>query len=96
LQLRHQVSAGLPLAVGELTRPAIVQKGATVQMLLDSPGIALTAQGQALEAGSIGERIRVLNPMSHAVVEVEVMGPDRVRVTPNSTPLKRPTNVSMR
>jgi flagella basal body P-ring formation protein FlgA len=96
LQLRHQLSAGFPLAVGELTRPAIVQKGATVMMLLDSPGIALTAQGQALEAGSIGERIRVLNPASHAVIEVEVMGPDRVRVAPNATPLKRPTNVSMR
>ena len=96
LQLRHQLSAGLPFAVGELIRPAIVQKGATVLMLLDSPGIALTAQGQALEAGSIGERIRVLNPVSHAVIEVEVMGPDRVRVAPNGTPLKRPTDVSMR
>ncbi len=96
LQLRHQLSGGLPFTVAELIRPAIVQKGASVLMLLDSPGIALTAQGVALEAGSIGERIRVLNPMSHAVIEVEVMGPDRVRVAPNGTPLKRPTDVSMR
>ena len=36
--------------LAELMRPALVQKGATVLMLLDSPGIALTAQGQALEA----------------------------------------------
>ncbi len=57
-------------------------------MLLDSPGIALTAQGQALEAGAIGERIRVLNPVSHAVVEAEVIGPDRVRVAPNAMPLR--------
>jgi flagella basal body P-ring formation protein FlgA len=96
LQLRHQLSAGMPLAISELTRPAVVQKGATVLILLDSPGITLTAQGLALEAGSIGERIRVLNPMSHAVIEAEVLGPDKVRVAPNSLPLKRPTDVSMR
>ena len=72
--------------MGELTRPAMVQKGATVLMVLDSPGIALTAQGQAMEAGAIGERIRVLNPVSRAVVEAEVIGPDRVRVAPNALP----------
>jgi flagellar basal body P-ring formation protein FlgA len=57
-------------------------------MMLDSPGIVLTAQGQAMEAGAIGERIRILNPVSHAVIEAEVIGPDRVRVAPSATPLK--------
>ena len=38
------------------------QKGAAVLILLDTPGLTLTAQGQALEAGAVGERIRVLNP----------------------------------
>jgi flagella basal body P-ring formation protein FlgA len=80
-------------------RPATVQKGATVLMALDSPGIALTAQGQALEAGSIGERIRVLNPVSRAVIEAEVTGTDRVRVAPGGIPLSvaaRATTVSVR
>ena len=78
---------GSRLRSSDLTRPAMVQKGASVLMLLDSPGIALTAQGQALEAGAIGERIRVLNPVSRAVVEAEVIGPDRVRVAPGAMPL---------
>jgi len=72
----------------EITRPSMVVKGATVQMVLDSPGIAVSAQGQAMEAGAIGERIRVLNPVSRAVVEAEVIGPDRVRVAPNGSPVK--------
>jgi flagella basal body P-ring formation protein FlgA len=59
-------------------------------VMIDSPGITLTAQGQALEAGAIGERIRVLNPVSRAVLEAEVVGPDRVRVAPNAMPLTRP------
>ena len=36
----------------ELMRPSMVQKGAAVTMLLDSPGLTLTAQGQALESGA--------------------------------------------
>jgi flagellar basal body P-ring formation protein FlgA len=87
MQTKRQLAAGQPLAVAELMRPAMVAKGATVLMLLDSPGIALTAQGQAMETGAIGERIRVLNPVSRAVVEVEVIGPDRVRVAPNTVPV---------
>ena len=62
----------------------LAKEGARVLMQFDSPGISLTGQGQALETGAIGERIRVLNPTSRAVVEAEVTGPDRVRVAPNS------------
>ena len=87
LQLRHPVAAGQALAVIELTRPSLVQRGASVLMVLESPGIALTAQGQALEAGAVGERIRVLNPSSRAVVEAEVTGANSVRVAPGSTPV---------
>lgn len=81
-QLRHQVAAGQPLALSNLAAPQLVRRGAEVQMVLDSPGIVLTAQGQAMEAGAVGERIHVLNPVSHAVIEAEVIGPGRVRVAP--------------
>ena len=87
MQVKHQIVAGQPIERADLMRPAMVQKGATVLMLLDSPGITLTGQGHAMESGAIGERIRVLNPVSHAVVEVEVIGPGRVRVTPGALPV---------
>jgi flagella basal body P-ring formation protein FlgA len=87
MQAKRQIAAGQPLVLAELARPAVVGKGAAVLMVLDSPGIALTAQGQAAEAGAIGERIRVLNPVSRAVVEAEVIGPDRVRVAPGAMPV---------
>jgi len=83
-QLRHPVAAGQPLLLADLMRPAVVRRGADILMQLDSPGIALTAQGRALEAGAIGERIRVLNPVTHAVIEAQVIGPDRVRVAPGA------------
>jgi flagella basal body P-ring formation protein FlgA len=84
MQAKRQIGAGQPLFTNALTRPSMVVKGATVLMVLDSPGIALTAQGQAIESGAIGERIRVLNPTSRATVEAEVIGPDRVRVAPSA------------
>ena len=87
LQLRHAVVAGQPFAVADVMHPALVQRNANVQMELQSPGITLLAQGVALESGATGDRIRVLNPSSHAVVEGEVIGAGRVRVTPDSTPI---------
>ncbi len=86
-QLRHAVVAGQPFAVADVMRPTMVQRGSNVQMQLQSPGLSLLAQGVAMESGATGERIRVLNPSSRAVVEAEVIGPGRVRVTPESTPL---------
>jgi flagella basal body P-ring formation protein FlgA len=87
MQTKRMIAPGQPLFVNDLMRPSMVVKGATVLMVLDSPGIALTAQGQAIESGAIGERIRILNPSSRATVEAEVTGPDRVRVAPSAVPM---------
>ncbi len=87
MALRHPVSAGQPLPMADLVRPSIVEKGGAVQMLLESAGLTVAAQGQALEPGAIGERVRVLNPVSRAVLEAEVTGPGQVRVRPDSVPL---------
>ena len=87
LQLRRQLVPGQAFTLADLARPALVRRGADVLMELTAPGITLTAQGQALEGGAAGERIRVLNPVSHAILEAEVIGPDRVRVAPGAVPL---------
>ena len=94
LQLRDQVAAGQPLPRAELMPPVLVKKGARVVMLLDSPGIALTAEGRALEAGGANDRIRVQNPISRAVVEAEVLADGRVRVAPGVLPLQLPSGQS--
>jgi flagella basal body P-ring formation protein FlgA len=87
MQLRRPVSAGQPLAAGDLQRPALVQRRGNVQIVLESAGLLLTAQGVAMETGGAGDQVRVLNPVSHAVMLAEVIGPGRVRVAPGSVPL---------
>ncbi len=84
LSVRHMTMAGQPLLLSELGKPPAIQKGARVRMLLQSPGLDLVAQGQALQSGALGDRIQVLNPSSHAVVEADVTGADQVRVAVGS------------
>lgn len=85
--LRRAVLPGQALALSDLARPLAVAKGARVTMQLSTGGLSLSAQGQALESGALGERIQVLNPASRAVLEVEIVGPDRVRVAAGSAPV---------
>jgi flagella basal body P-ring formation protein FlgA len=86
--LKRAAVPGQPLTTADLMRPALVQKGARVVMELDAPGLALTDQGVAQDPGGAGDRIRVLNASSRAVLEAEVIGADRVRVSPGSLPLQ--------
>ncbi|MEJ1977637.1 MAG: flagellar basal body P-ring formation chaperone FlgA [Acetobacteraceae bacterium] len=76
----HQMAPGAPMPVIDLGSPMVVAKGTPVVMELTSPGLSLTAQGMAAEPGAMGDTIHVMNPISHALVEAVVVGPDRVRV----------------
>lgn len=90
---RTPLVGGQPMRLADLTRPPAVRKGAIVQMVLTGGGLSLVAQAVALETGAPGERVRVQNPSSRAVLEATVIGPDRVRVSPDSLPVQPPANV---
>jgi len=84
MALRHEVAAGQPLTAGDVMRPVVIARGGTVRMVLESPGMALSALGVALESGGLGETIRVQNPTSHAVVVGEITAAGTVRVAPGA------------
>lgn len=86
MQLRRPVSAGQPLRLSDLTRPPLVQRGATIQVQLESGGLSVSGQAVAIEAGAEGERIRVQNLNSRALLTAEVIGPGLVRVMPDAPP----------
>ena len=87
MQLKRQVAAGQPIETSELSPPLMVQRGATVQLQLQAPGLSLQGKAVAMEAGAVGERIRVMNPSSRAIVEAEVIGPASVRISPGTPPM---------
>jgi flagella basal body P-ring formation protein FlgA len=84
MQLRRPVAAGQPLRLADLTRPPLVHRGATVQIELSSTGLSVTGQATALDAGAEGDKVRVQNLTSHAYLFAQVIGPGKVRVTPDS------------
>ncbi|MGH7121441.1 MAG: flagellar basal body P-ring formation chaperone FlgA [Acetobacteraceae bacterium] len=90
MQLERAIAAGNPLPLADLSRPPLVRRGQRVLIALDARGLALTEQGQALESGAADASIRVLNTLSHAVLEATVTGPGEVSVEPGSLPLAAP------
>ena len=84
------LSAGSPISRSDLRRPDLVLRGGPVMMQLETAGIDVEAQGQALESGALDDRVRVLNPASHAVLLATVIGQSNVRIDPGSTPFVRP------
>jgi len=87
-QLRYQAAAGAPLLAGALRSPRLVQRNARVLIIAESPGLALSAEGRALDDGAAGDHVRVLNTASRAILDAEVIGEARVRVDPEAPPLE--------
>ncbi len=88
-QLRRPMASGMPFMAADLGAPAMVERNGLVTMLLEAPGLSLTAQGRALETGPRGSVVPVMNLASRNIVEGEVVGPGRVRVAIGATPVAR-------
>jgi flagellar basal body P-ring formation protein FlgA len=91
---KRTIVTGQPLAVADFGPPLMVQKGATVVIVLETGNMSLASQGLALSSGGRDDMIQVMNPLSRAVVAARVTGPGRAIILPGSTPLVPPTHVS--
>lgn len=79
-ETNRRLRAGTPLRPRDLRDPVVVAKGTLVTLTLEAPGMQLSATGRALEDGSDGALIRVMNVQSKRTIEAVVTGPNRVRV----------------
>lgn len=66
----------------DLAVAVAVVKGSLVMIALKTPNMQLTVQGRAMQNGSIGETIRVMNTTSNRSLEAVVMSPTEVAVLP--------------
>jgi len=64
----------------ELMKPELVARNEAVTLIFDSPGILVSVRAKALESGTEGDLVQVLNPQSKRVVQAMVEGPGRVVV----------------
>jgi flagella basal body P-ring formation protein FlgA len=86
---RRSLAAGAPVLAADLKRPTVVARGALVTLILSSPSMRLTARGQALDEGGVGDGIRVANAQSHTVVAGVVLANGQVAVGETSVPTSR-------
>lgn len=77
---RRTLLAGRPIVVEAVAEPQALANGALVQIVFDQGGINITAPGQALHAGSVGEAVRVRNVDTGAVVTGVLTREGTVRV----------------
>lgn len=80
MALRRPLRANSMVRHSDLQRPVAIKRGSLVTMVVATDRITLTAQGQALEDGGIGDRIRVTNTSSNSTVIGIVQSPREVRV----------------
>ena len=79
---RRGIEAMKPLTASDVRMPVIVKKGDLVTMVLQSSVLSLTVQGRALDNGSAGDAIHVMNSSSKQVVDAIVTGSQTVSIKP--------------
>jgi flagella basal body P-ring formation protein FlgA len=79
---RRGVAAMKPLTLSDVKLPVIVKKGDLVTMVLKNNALNLTAQGRAMDNGSAGDAIRVMNSTSKQVIDAIVTGTQTVSIKP--------------
>ena len=80
-EVRRVVPAGQTLRAADLRSPLAVTKNAVVTMMLQTPRMQLTSKGKALEDGSVGDTVRIMNTHSKTVVEGIITSMNTVQVT---------------
>ncbi len=80
-EVRRTVPAGQTLRAADLRSPLAVTKNAVVTMMLQTPRMQLTSKGKALEDGSVGDTVRIMNTQSKTVIEGIITSMNTVQVT---------------
>ena len=80
LSPRRSIAPGQAIRAGDLETPITVAKKSLVIVHLVTANMALTVQGRALEDGSMGEAIRIMNTKSNSIITGVVRGPGEVEV----------------
>ncbi len=79
-QTRRSIRPGQIIGTQHVTQREIVSRGQRVTILAENGSIAIRMQGEALENGTLGDRIRVKNTSSGRVVEGEIQPSGHIRV----------------
>jgi len=81
MQARRQLRAGQALKAADLAKPDLVTRDQNVTLIYEAPGLYLTVRGKALEGGTEGDVVNVMNLQSKRTVSGVVTGRGQVSIT---------------
>ncbi|MDB5657201.1 MAG: flagella basal body P-ring formation protein FlgA [Tardiphaga sp.] len=81
MQVRRQMRVGQALRVADLAKPDLVTRDQAVTLVYESSGLYLTIRGKAIENGTEGDVVNVLNLQSKRTVAGVVVGRGQVAVS---------------
>jgi flagella basal body P-ring formation protein FlgA len=81
MQARRQLRAGQAMKVADLAKPDLVTRDQNVTLIYETPGLYLTVRGKALEGGTEGDVVNVMNLQSKRTVSGTVTGRGQVSIT---------------
>jgi flagella basal body P-ring formation protein FlgA len=81
MQMRRQLRAGQALKIVDLGKPDLVQRDDNVTLIYETTGLYLTMRGKAIETGTEGDTISVLNLQSKRTVSGVVVGRGQVAIS---------------
>ena len=81
MQARKQLRVGQALKVADLAKPDLVQRDQSVTLTYEAAGLYLTIRGKALEGGTEGDVVNVLNLQSKRTVSGVVVGRGQVSIS---------------
>jgi flagella basal body P-ring formation protein FlgA len=81
MQARRQLRSGQALRIADLAKPDLVQRDQAVTLVYESAGLYLTIRGKAIEGGTEGDVVNVINLQSKRTVSGVVIGRGQVSVS---------------
>ncbi|MDI1265672.1 MAG: flagellar basal body P-ring formation chaperone FlgA, partial [bacterium] len=81
MQARRQLRAGQAVKAADLAKPDLVQRDQNVTLIYDAAGLYLTVRGKALDNGTEGDVVSVMNLQSKRTVSGTVTGRGQVSIT---------------
>ncbi len=94
MQMRRQLRAGQAIKVADLAKPDLVQRDENVTLIYESTGLYLTVRGKAIDGGTEGDVVSVLNLQSKRTVSGVVIGRGQVAISVATPRLPPATDIS--
>jgi flagella basal body P-ring formation protein FlgA len=93
MQVRRPMRATQALRSADLVKPDLVQRDQNITLIYQSAGLYLTTRGKALDNGTDGDTVNVLNPQSNRTITGVVTGRGQVTIeiaTPRAVAVSEP------